>query len=175
MQNLELIKGSRYQRIFPEPYFFEYRNDEASRETKKDIEDYYDNHLAYTQEKLVEELMRYNNTRLRYLLKLYYRQNSEQDIYFIYKSIYRAGNKNYRPEETFLYKTIWTDIKDFFIAFHADFVSTCYLFNRNHKNIDNASRFCEDYFKWLSKVLAGKGKVSFEEVRDKLKNMLKLT
>jgi hypothetical protein len=40
MQNSELIKGSRYQRLFPEPYFFEYRNDEAIQETKRDIKDY---------------------------------------------------------------------------------------------------------------------------------------
>jgi hypothetical protein len=171
MQNLELIKGSRYQRIFPEPYFFEYRNDEAAQEAKKDIEDYYDNHLPYTQGKLVEELMKFNNTRLRYLLKLYYQRNSEQGIYFIYKSACKAGNNNYRPSETFLYKTLWVDIKDFFMEFHADFVSTCYL-DRNPESIDNAYKFCDDYFKWLSKSLNEKGKASFEEVRGKLMNML---
>jgi hypothetical protein len=42
MQNPELVKGSRCQRLFPEPCFFEYRNDEAAREARKDIENYYD-------------------------------------------------------------------------------------------------------------------------------------
>jgi hypothetical protein len=82
MQNQELVKGSRYQRLFPEPYFFEYRNDEASQKARKDLEYYYNN-ISYSQEKLVEKLMKYNNTHLQYLLKLYYRQNSEQGIYFI--------------------------------------------------------------------------------------------
>jgi hypothetical protein len=177
MQNRELVKGSRYQRLLPEPYFFEYRNDEAIREVRKDIEDYYDNHFPYTQEKVVEELMKYNNTRLRYLLKLYYQQNSDQGIYFIYKSACKAGNRHYRPSEIFLYKTLWTDIKDFFIAFHADFVSTCYcywFFDRNFENIDYASKFCDDYFKWLSKSLAERGEVSYEEVRKELRSLLKL-
>jgi hypothetical protein len=174
MQNPELVKGSRYQRLFPEPYFLEYRNDEAVQSARKDMEDYYDNHFSYTQEKIAEELMKYNNTRLRYLLKLYYRRNSEQGIYFIYKSAYKAGNKNYRPPEVFLYKTLWTDIRDFFTVFHADFISTCYcywFFDRNSENINNASKFCDDYFKWLSKNLAEKGEVSFEEVREKLRSM----
>jgi hypothetical protein len=125
MQNPELVKGSRYQRLFHEPYFFEYMNDEAAQIVGKDIEDYYNRSYTHTQEKIADELMKYNNTRLRYLLKLYYQQNSGQGIYFIYKSAYRAGNNYYRPSESFLYKTLWTDIKDFFIAFHADFITTC--------------------------------------------------
>jgi hypothetical protein len=179
MQNSELIRRSRYQRILPEPYFFQYRNDEAIQEVRKDIEDYY-NHFPYThtqeaQEKIAEELMKYGNTRLQYLLKLYYQQNSVQGIYFIYKSACRAGNNHYRLTEAFLYKTLWTDIKDFFITFHADFVSTCYcywFFDRNPENINGASRFCDDYFKWLSKSLSEKAKVSFEEVYGKLRSML---
>jgi hypothetical protein len=111
MRNIELIKGGRYQRLLPESYFFECRNDEAIQRVRKDIEDYYENHFPYTQEKVVEELMKYNTTRLRYLLKLYYQQNSDQGIYFIYKSAYRAGNNKYRPTEAFLYKTLWTDIR----------------------------------------------------------------
>jgi hypothetical protein len=176
MQNLELVKGSRYQRLLPEPYFLEYRNDEAVQRMREDIENYYKNiESYYTQGKIAEELMKYNNTHLRYLLKLYYQRNSEQGIYFIYKSAYKAGNKNYWPTETFLYKTLWTDIRDFFTVFHADFVSTCYcywFFDRNGENINNASKFCDDYFKWLSKSLAEKGWVSFEKVRTKLKSML---
>jgi hypothetical protein len=64
MKNPEMVKGSRYQRLLLEPYFFTYRNDEAVQRARKDMEDYYDNHLSYTQEKLVGELMKYNNTRL---------------------------------------------------------------------------------------------------------------
>jgi hypothetical protein len=82
MQNSELIKGSHYQLLLPEPYFFKYRNDEAVQRARKDIEDYYDYHLPYTQEKVTEKLMKYNSTRLQYLLK-FYRQVSEQCIYFI--------------------------------------------------------------------------------------------
>jgi hypothetical protein len=85
MQNKELIKGSRYQRILPEPYFFEYRNDEAVQRARKDLEDYYN--FSYAQKILAEKLMKYSNTRLQYLLKLYYRQNSEQGIYFIPESV----------------------------------------------------------------------------------------
>jgi hypothetical protein len=176
MQNPEMVKESRYQLLLPEPYFLEYRNDEAVKKARKDIENYYENIGSYyTQEKIAEELMKYNNTRLRYLLKLYYQRNSEQGIYFIYKSAYKAGNNNYRPTEAFLYKTLWTDIRDFFTVFHADFISTCYcywFFDRNSENINNASKFCDDYFKWLSKSLAEKGEVSFEEVCEKLKSLL---
>ena len=175
MQNSELIKGSRYQRILPEPYFFEYRNDEAVQRARKDIEDYYNN-ISYSQEKLAEKLMKYNNTRLQYLLKLYYHQNSEQGIYFIYKSACKAYKiENFRPGEIFFYETLWTDIQNFFITFHADFVSTLYcywFFDRNSENINGASNFCDNYFKWLSKGLAEKGEVSFEEVREKLRSML---
>jgi hypothetical protein len=82
--SLKLVKGSRYQRLLPEPYFFKYRNDEAVQKARKDIEYYYDN-LPYPLEAVAEKLIKYSNTRLRYLLKLYYQQNSEQGIYFIYK------------------------------------------------------------------------------------------
>jgi hypothetical protein len=171
MKNSGLIKGSRYQRLI-EPYFFMYRNDEAAQQVRRDMEDYYDG-VSYSLEELVEKLMKYNNTRLRCLLKLYYRKDY-QGIYFIYKSAYRS----YNSSEAFLYKTLWTDIKDFFIEFHADFVSTTlyhYLyygfFDRNPESINNASEFCDDYFKWLSKTLAEKRKVSFEEVREKLMSM----
>jgi hypothetical protein len=166
MTNSELIKGSRYQRLI-EPYFFTYRNDEAVQIARKDIEDYYDT-VSYSQKELVEKLMKYNNTRLQYLLRLYYHKNY-QGIYFIYKSVYRA----YNYPEAFLYKTLWTDIKNFFIEFHADFISSFnWFFKRNPENINNASKFCDDYFKWLSKILAEKRKVSFEEVREKLISML---
>jgi hypothetical protein len=111
MQNQELIKGSRYQRLFPEPYFFEYRNYEAVQEARKDIKHYYDNHtFIYTYEKIVEELTKYNNTRLQYLLKLYYQRNLQQGIYFIYKSACKNGNKWYRLSEAVIYKILWTDI-----------------------------------------------------------------
>jgi 3',5'-cyclic AMP phosphodiesterase CpdA len=176
MQNSKLVKGSRYQNLLPESYFFKYRNDEAVQKARKDIEDYYDYHFPYTQEKIVEELMKYNNTRLQYLLKLYYQQNSNQGIYFIYKSAYKNGNNTHRLSESLLYKTLWTDVRDFFTVFHADFISTCYcywFFDRNTENINTASKFCDDYFKWLSKNLAEKGEVSFEEVREKLRSMLK--
>jgi hypothetical protein len=120
--------------------------------------------------------MKYNNTRLQYLLKLYYHQNSEQGIYFIYKSACKAYKiDNSRPGENFFYQTLWTNIQNFFITFHADFVSTLYcywFFDRNSENISGASNFCGNYFKWLSKNLAEKGEVSFEEVREKLRSIL---
>jgi hypothetical protein len=59
--------------------------------------------------------------------------------------------------------------------FHADFVSTLYcywFFDRNSENISGASNFCDNYFRWLSKSLAEKGEVSFEEVREKLRSIL---
>ena len=173
MQNSELIKGSRYQRIFPEPYLLEHRNDEAAQTAKKDIKD----NLFYSQEKIVEKLMKYSNTRLQYLLKLYYQRNSEQGIYFIYKSActtYKTYNNSWFSEAS-LNKTLWTDIQSFFITFHADFISTCYcywFFDRNSENITGASNFCSNYFRWLSKGLSEKGEVSFEEVRDKLRSLL---
>jgi hypothetical protein len=79
------------------------------------------------------------------------------------------------PSEDFLYKTLWTDIEDFFRLFHADFIKTCYcswFFDRNPENLNNASKFCDDYFKWLSKNLSEKGKVSFEEVQQELERLL---
>jgi DNA repair photolyase len=167
MTNSGLIKGSRYQR-FIEPYFFTYRNDRAARIARKDLEDDYGN-IIYSSEKIAEKLMKYSNARLQYLLKLYYHKNY-QGIYFIYKSAYKA----YRSTEAFLYKTLWTDIQDFFIEFHADFVSTgCFnwSFKRN-PDINNVSKLCDDYFKWLSKNLAEKENVSFEEVKEKLMSML---
>ena len=39
---LELIKGSRYQRIFPEGYFLQRRHDESFKQVMKDVEEYYD-------------------------------------------------------------------------------------------------------------------------------------
>jgi hypothetical protein len=174
MENPELIKGSRYQRILPEPYFFEYRNDEAAQRARKDIED--NLYRFYPQKTLAEKLMKYNNTRLQYLLKLYYHLNSEQGIYFIYKSACKAYIiDNSRSGENFFYQTLWTNIQNFFITFHADFVSTLYcywFFDRNSENISGASNFCSNYFKWLSKNLAEKGEVSFEEVREKLRSIL---
>jgi hypothetical protein len=51
--------------------------------------------------------------------------------------------------------------RNFFITFHVDFISTCYFYwfiDRNYENINNASKFCDNYFKWLSKNLAEKRK-----------------
>jgi hypothetical protein len=127
--------------------------------------------------------MKYNNTRLQCLLKLYYKQqpNSAQDhnIYFVYKSVfktYKYGNN--WPSQYFLYKTLWTDIKDFFAVFYLDFVSI-YLssgyrhFNRKPENYSPVFKFCDDYFKWLSQKFSEKGKVSFEEVREKIIELIK--
>jgi hypothetical protein len=69
MQNIELVKGSRFQRVFPEPYF--YGPKIHTEEARKDIENYYDK-LSYSSlEAIAEQLMKYNNTRLQYLLKCY--------------------------------------------------------------------------------------------------------
>jgi hypothetical protein len=171
MENSELVKGNRYQHILPEPGLLEYRNDEAVQTARRDIED---NFYKYNPQEVVQKLMKFNNTRLQYLLKLYYQcHNPDQYIYFIYQSAYKTYNFGFT--EAYLYKTLWTDIQDFFIPFHADFISTLYcywFFSRNSENITNASKFCDGYFKWLSKSLSEKGKVSFEEVREKLISML---
>jgi hypothetical protein len=144
-----------------------YRNDKAARIARKDLEDDYGN-IIYSPEKIVEKLMKYNNTHLQYLLRLYYHKNY-QGIYFIYKS----ADKAYKSTEAFLYKTLWTDIKEFFIEFNADFISSFNWFlKRNPENINNASKFCDDYFKWLSKNLAEKEKGSFEEVKKELMSTL---
>jgi hypothetical protein len=42
MENIELIKGSRFQRIFPEPYFYAPESEIRIEEVGKDIENYYD-------------------------------------------------------------------------------------------------------------------------------------
>jgi hypothetical protein len=173
MQNLELIKGSRYQRSYPEPYFCHYRQNKAMIDARNDIDSYFDK-LYGSYDFIQERLTRYNNTRLQYLLILYYyRQNTKSNIHIVYKSIQRAAYNRY--EQAFLYKTLWTDIKDFFGLFHADFTSTYkrWWFTRNHiENFNETSKFCDDYFKWLSQKLAEKGNVSFEEVYEKLKRML---
>jgi hypothetical protein len=183
MQNIELVKGSRFQRVFPEPYFYApaIRIDGI----RKDIENYYDK-LSYSSlETIAEQLMKYNNTRLQYLLKLYYKQQSypEQDrsIYFIYKSAampYKYFNTC--PTQIFFYDTLWADIKSFFITFHADFVSAClssvyHHFKRRLENFGSAFNFCDAYFNWLSQKLSEKGKVSLKEIEEELITLLKQT
>jgi hypothetical protein len=120
------MEGSRFQRIFPEPCFYEPKR--QIEEFRKDIEAYYDK-LSYPLDAIAEKIMKYNNTRLQYLLKLYYKQQpkSTQDhnVYFVYKSAsktYKYGN--IWPPLAFLYKTLWTDIKDFFTVFYLDFIKT---------------------------------------------------
>jgi hypothetical protein len=183
MQNIELVKGSRFQRVFPEPYF--YAPKIHTEEAGKDIENYYDK-LSYSSlEAIAEQLMKYNNTRLQYLLKLYYKQQSypEQDrsIYFIYKSAAMSYKYfNTCPTQLFFYKTLWTDIKRFFVAFHADFVATClssvyHHFKRRLENFGPAFNFCDAYFNWLSQKLSEKGKASFNEVEEELITLLNQT
>ena len=83
--DLELIKGSRYQRIFPKGYFLQRRHDESFKKAIDDIDDHYDQifRTTYNYETTAEKLMKYNNTRLQYLLKLYYQRRSEQGIHYI--------------------------------------------------------------------------------------------
>jgi hypothetical protein len=182
MKDFELIKGSRFQRVFPEPYF--YGPKIHTEEAGKDIENYYDK-LSYSSlEAIAGRLMKYNNTRLQYLLKLYYKQQSysEQDrsIYFIHKSAAMSYKYfNACPTQKFFYDTLWTDIKYFFSAFHADFVAAClspvyHHFKRRIENFNAAFNFCDAYFKWLSQKLSEKGKVSFNEVEEELKRLLTL-
>jgi hypothetical protein len=175
---MEIIKRSRFQRYYPESYFYRdlRRQDEAAQTAREDLENYYDKlyySYSYSMETVKEKMMEYNNTRLQYLLTLYYfRHNTQGHMYFVYKSAYRAC-KGY---QTFLYRFLWTDIKDFFWIFHLDFVATFKpkrWFTRNYENFEGASKFCDSYFKWLSQKLSEKGKVSFEEVQGELEKLLK--
>ena len=60
--DLELIKGSRYQRILPEGYFSPRRQDESFKQAMKDVEEYYDKLFYTNYEATAEKLMKYNNT-----------------------------------------------------------------------------------------------------------------
>ena len=141
------------------------------------IDDHYDQIFldTYNYEATAEKLMKHNNTRLQYLLKLYSQRRSEQGIHYIYKSACRTYKywNDFPPSQDYLYKILWTDIRDFFWPFHADFVSVFRKYFDSHlENSNNASKFCDDYFKWLSQKLSEKGKVSFEEVEGELKRLL---
>jgi hypothetical protein len=80
--------------------------------------------------------------------------------------------------QVFFYDTLWTAIKSFFTAFHADFVSACLSsvyrhFKRRLENFNAAFNFCDAYFKWLFQKLSEKGKASFNETEEELITLLK--
>jgi hypothetical protein len=199
MQEMEIIKRSRFQRLFPESALLGYGEHQGlPEEIRKSLEIYIDNYyylpefskhyfdrLQDSQDFIKQNLMRYNNTRLQYLLTLYYyRRNCHMKyyIYIVYRSAYRIyrhclSTTNYYIEPAYLeqpllYQFLWTDIKDFFWTFHADFLLVNSHFTGNSADVYKAAEFCDSYFKRLSQKLPEKGKVSFEEVQEELERLL---
>lgn len=137
--------------------------------------------LARNRDKVLSMLDSGINRTREHLLKLYYYRNDEEDFIGWIKEV-RAYmgrvskiKKSGYPSSSLIYKEIWLDDKDSFEDDHKAYVEDFMLEMPELGRIEydpRATKFCDDYFIWLSKKLSSQGAVSLSEVLNEI-NLLR--
>jgi hypothetical protein len=150
--------------------------------------------MSYPENKVWQLLTQYEGTTFTHLLKLFYFRDFPE--YFnnwsvaVYKSAFfvhkvkKAHGKDKWPDAEDIYAWLWANPwGDMFDAMHS---GTLKDFNNKsdpeYQNLpyvhaggdeEQAESFLKDYFIWLARQLSSKGKVSKDDVQDKIKELLK--
>jgi hypothetical protein len=149
-------------------------------------DDFFNNRMremAYPETVIIQKLLQYDDARLEHLLKLYYYKNLNSGQYIhswistVYKSTirtYKNNKTNKLPTQDFLYKNLWINAEDCYKEHHDGFLDSLISegYPKIQSDIKGSAEFCALYFQWLSQELSEKGKVSFDEVKNKLQSLL---
>lgn len=137
--------------------------------------------LARNRDKVLSMLDSGINRTREHLLKLYYYRNDKEDFMGWVKEV-RAYmgrvskiKKSGYPSSALIYKEIWLDDRDSFEDDHRAYVEDFMLEMPELGRIKydpQATKFCSDYFLWLSKKLSSQGAVSLGEVLNEINFLL---
>jgi hypothetical protein len=139
--------------------------------------------MAYSLEVIRNKLLQYDDARLEHLLKLYYFRSFKQYLHTWISTVYKCTIRTYKdnttnkwPTQDELYKTLWEDEKDAYKEHHDGYIETFASYKKLPKieksDVEGSLLFCEEYFKWLAKILSEKGNVTIKEVEEKLLSLL---
>jgi hypothetical protein len=139
--------------------------------------------MADSLSKIAQRLFQYEAVRLEHLLKVYYFRDFQMYLNGWITSIYKCNiqipknvNTNKYPTYKFIYKNLWENEIDAFEDHHEGYISTFasykYLPKIENPDLEGVFLFCEEYFKWLSLQLSQEGKITLEEVKEKLNSLL---
>jgi hypothetical protein len=141
--------------------------------------------MACSSSVIIQRLLRYQDSSLEHLLKLFYFRDLSDYIHSWMSAVYKCNIQTHRnvknnkwPTFDFLFKYLWKNEEDAFIDSHhegyiASFASYKYLPKIEKPDLEGASLFCEAYYSWLAKEFSQKGSVKLEEVEEKLSFLLK--
>ena len=139
-------------------------------------------------------LMRYEDPLFDHLLKIFYFRNETQYIrgwiVTVHKCAYKTdkvkapkGKKDQRLSPEDIYEILWASRADSFNGYHEGLLKDFnYKGNPEYSDlpyvhhggdVEQAEQFMKGYYIWLAKNLSTKEKISFNDVQDEIKILLK--